>query len=195
MSLTALTPSGTSTQKKRVDTLFAFWLNLLNPEEAELARRLNELKSKRKFTSTLRDALRLMLDLQAGNTTVLKELFPHITAALAHMPTPPPPPPETAPRPVLKPVEAALSAEMLEIKQATASDDDKPTWNFMIASAQAVYGHYKHLPPEIVAYGVRIGRIPPDALPTAATGSAKPLAGAKPLAAPTFDDDELAQIM
>ena len=60
---------------------FKFWLDVNKPNERELAQHLEDLKRERKFAPTLRDALRLFLDLKEGRTDVLRELFPGIGLA------------------------------------------------------------------------------------------------------------------
>lgn len=55
-----------------------FWLNLNKDAENKLDQAVRELKKRRLFAETLRDGLRLILDLQAGSLTVLFELFPNI---------------------------------------------------------------------------------------------------------------------
>ena len=58
--------------------MFRFWLDVNKPEEHQLAEHLEKLKRKRQFSRTIRDSLRLFLDLKAGKTDVLQELFPGI---------------------------------------------------------------------------------------------------------------------
>lgn len=62
---------------------FKFWLSANKPDELALGQELNALKSVRKYTATIRDALRLFFDLKNGNTAVLGELFPGIIASLS----------------------------------------------------------------------------------------------------------------
>jgi hypothetical protein len=71
-------------------------------------------------------------------------------------PTPQPQPPRL--QPVMPPPDDLDTAE-IEIKQASADVDNNSTWNFMISSAIQVYGNYNSLPPEVVDYGLRTGRI------------------------------------
>lgn len=68
--------------KKRQRIRFMFWLEIGKAMEVDLADQLAVLKSGRKFAATVRDALRLILDLRAGNTDVLYELFPAIVARI-----------------------------------------------------------------------------------------------------------------
>lgn len=90
----------------------------------------------------------------------------------------------------------ALDDIDFDIKQATANADNNSTWNFMIASALQVVGHCRDLPPDVVEYGLRTKRIPPDKAPRPqprkANGDIKAMDGAeREFAAPAFDDDEL----
>lgn len=57
---------------------FAFWLDDTRPDESDLISYIDELKQARRFASTIRDGLRLMRDLRAGNVAVLLQLFPDI---------------------------------------------------------------------------------------------------------------------
>ena len=61
---------------------FNFWLNLDKPDESEIADKIELLKNERSFTSTIRDGIRLIVDLRKGNTDVLFELFPLMKAKL-----------------------------------------------------------------------------------------------------------------
>lgn len=57
---------------------YKFWLNILKDDEFELAEELDTLKKRRLFTPTIRDGIRLIIDLRKGNTDVLFELFPYL---------------------------------------------------------------------------------------------------------------------
>jgi hypothetical protein len=57
---------------------FRFWLDVVRPEEKALAEYVEELKERRRFAQSIRDALCLLRDLQAGRITVLLALFPWI---------------------------------------------------------------------------------------------------------------------
>jgi hypothetical protein len=61
---------------------FTFWLNINKSEERDLAEQIDDLKRKRSFAKTIRDGIRLMVDLYAGQTDVLFELFPWIKEKL-----------------------------------------------------------------------------------------------------------------
>jgi len=55
-----------------------FWLDITRPLENELVHYIDDLKKKRSFTSTIRDALRLIKDLRQGSIRVLLLLFPWV---------------------------------------------------------------------------------------------------------------------
>jgi hypothetical protein len=60
---------------------FTFWLDMRKADEAELAETIETLKLNRSFAATIRDGIRLICDLRAGQTTILFELFPWIKDA------------------------------------------------------------------------------------------------------------------
>ena len=64
--------------RKRYRKLFHFQLDLNKPDEREIAHEINELKQKRSFSRTVRDGIRLVLDLRKGRVEVLQELFPWV---------------------------------------------------------------------------------------------------------------------
>lgn len=55
-----------------------FWLDTGKDEELLLLETIDELKQQRRFTSVLRDGIRLVVDLRAGRLDVLFELFPWV---------------------------------------------------------------------------------------------------------------------
>jgi hypothetical protein len=55
---------------------FTFWLDMLKPEEVELADQIELLKNDRSFVRSIRDGLHLVTSLRQGRTDVLFELFP-----------------------------------------------------------------------------------------------------------------------
>jgi hypothetical protein len=77
---TTIPPVVDTTRQKdgRIKRQIRFELDWANDFDYQLAGHVKWLKSQRKFTSTFRDALRLLWDLQQGKTDVLRELFPHI---------------------------------------------------------------------------------------------------------------------
>ena len=59
---------------------FMFWLDLNSDNDFEVADMITQLKSARRFTSTIRDGIRLICDLRVGRLDVLFELFPWVKA-------------------------------------------------------------------------------------------------------------------
>ena len=59
---------------------FQFWLDADKDDELLLMEEIDELKSKRSFTKTIRDGIRLICDLRKGQVDVLFELFPWVKA-------------------------------------------------------------------------------------------------------------------
>lgn len=57
---------------------FDFWLDLTKDEHFSLADLIHELKQQRAFARTIRDGIRLIHELRAGETELLFELFPWI---------------------------------------------------------------------------------------------------------------------
>lgn len=57
---------------------FFFWLDYDKDSELLIAEQIDELKSQRLFTCTIRDGIRLIYDLRKGRIDVLLELFPEI---------------------------------------------------------------------------------------------------------------------
>lgn len=55
---------------------FVFWLDIQREDENRLAEIIENLKERRSFVKTIRDGIRLIVDLRQGNTDVLFELFP-----------------------------------------------------------------------------------------------------------------------
>ena len=55
-----------------------FWLDITRPIENELVHYIDDLKQKRSFTSTIRDALHLIKDLRQGSIRILLLLFPWV---------------------------------------------------------------------------------------------------------------------
>ena len=60
--------------------MFRFWLDIFKPEEAKIVDTIEDLKSDRSFTQTIRDGIRLICDLRDGKLDVLFELFPWVKA-------------------------------------------------------------------------------------------------------------------
>lgn len=62
---------------------FPFWLDMHKPDEAALADQIELLKNDRSFAVTVRNGIRLIVDLRAGRLDVLLELFPWVGERLA----------------------------------------------------------------------------------------------------------------
>jgi hypothetical protein len=63
---------------KRRRVQFRFWLDDTKPAESGLGMALDSLLERRQFAKFIRDAIRLMLALMAGDLSVLVELFPNV---------------------------------------------------------------------------------------------------------------------
>ena len=57
---------------------FTFWLDATKADEDELIDQIEILKQQRLFAKTIRDGIRLICDLRAGQVDVLFELFPWV---------------------------------------------------------------------------------------------------------------------
>lgn len=62
---------------------YTFWLDLHKEDERQIADQVTILKDNRTFAKTVRDGIRLIVDLQAGKVGVLLELFPFVRTMLA----------------------------------------------------------------------------------------------------------------
>jgi hypothetical protein len=63
---------------KRLRVTYRFWLDAMKDAELELGQEILLLKKRRKFQTTVKDALRLVIDLRAGRVDVLLQLFPWV---------------------------------------------------------------------------------------------------------------------
>ena len=84
---------------------FLFWLNYDKDEELLVADMIDELKTRRQFTKSIRDGIRLVYDLRQGKVDVLRELFPHTYYNLMQGGTAVHVQPQTLPAPRVKPKE------------------------------------------------------------------------------------------
>jgi hypothetical protein len=164
--------------------MYRFWLDITHDEEYEIAESIESLKQERSFTRTIRDGIRLICDLRQGRVEVLLSLFPWIREHFVQESSPQFLPendplrlqidqisklllergaaPVDMPRRPQTQLPAPQDAEdLLEVTQAKNDANNNSTWNFMIASALQVYESCDPLPPEIIEYGLRTGRIPP----------------------------------
>lgn len=82
--------NGVTPQDKRNRIQFRFWLDANKPEQAEMGDKLDRMKAdkNKSFAAFIRNAIRLMLSLMAGETIVLVELFPHVVEAIRADATP-----------------------------------------------------------------------------------------------------------
>lgn len=71
---------------------FKFWLFMDKHEESRLVEFIDYCKRKRSFARVVRDGIRLIWSLGEGNTDVLFELFPGLSAKLIPVDALPPPP-------------------------------------------------------------------------------------------------------
>lgn len=76
-----------------------------------------------------------------------------------------------------------------EIGAATSTQDNNPTWNFIIAGARNVYGNFDNLPADIVAYGIDTGLINAQEVKSPKTSGPKAMSVPQ-FDAPDFDDFE-----
>lgn len=69
-------------RRKSFRLRFAFQLDDMRQDESELIDYIQELKTQRKFVTTIKQGLRLIRDLRAGRSDVLLSLFPHVVENL-----------------------------------------------------------------------------------------------------------------
>lgn len=67
-----------------------FWIDDKKPDELTIGQQVLELKKKRQFARVVKDGIRLITSLRAGQTDVLFELFPHLEGQLASKSSTPP---------------------------------------------------------------------------------------------------------
>lgn len=189
---------------------FRFWLDVVRPEEDQLAEYVTHLKEKRSFAQTIRDALCLIRDLRQGRVEVLLRLFPWIEEHFAKsisqptVMTLPDPLREHMERmehyfnqlPAARPLLLAQPAEKdedttIEMKRVT---NGKSVWNALISVA-ALNNTFGDLPTNVLNYGIEIGRIPAhferktaSLVPIQTEGGPKAMAVPQ-FANPVFDDD------
>ena len=61
---------------------FMFWLDSTKEDEDKLIEQIEKLKLDRLFSKTIRDGVRLICDLRAGQTDILLELFPWVKESI-----------------------------------------------------------------------------------------------------------------
>ncbi len=69
--------------KQRIREKFVFWLTVSKDDELLLAEQIDQLKQRRRFLPTIRDGIRLVVDLRRGRVDVLCELFPWVSEIFA----------------------------------------------------------------------------------------------------------------
>ncbi len=124
---------------------FRFWLDVVKDAEASLAQEVQHLKSRRAFQPTIRDAIRLILDLRNGSTDVLHELFPWVSQQTTFVPV--------APR-----LSAPAPMPDIEIKTA-ARGDENPGFNILLSSVGMGIAKLEDLSTACIEYGMAKGRI------------------------------------
>jgi hypothetical protein len=75
--------AGVTPKDGRARAQFRFWLDVMKDSELELGFEIVLMKKRRKFQETVKDALRLMIDLRAGRIDVLLQLFPWVKDAIS----------------------------------------------------------------------------------------------------------------
>lgn len=160
---------------------FTFWLDLQKDDEYDLAEIIEGLKEHRLFSRTIRDGIRLILDLRQGKTEVLNELFPWVTeqppqftemfaAYQANMTqhlsqleqkllqqTPL----AVLPAAVARETLAFENDERLNLTVEKASTtDENPTFNMLISVASIDATGFIGLDLEVLEYGIKQGKIP-----------------------------------
>lgn len=68
--------------KKPYRVQHRFWLDISRNDEFDINEQVYTLKSERSFIGVIRDGIRLVCDLRAGQLDVLQELFPHMVAKI-----------------------------------------------------------------------------------------------------------------
>lgn len=75
-----LARSATGTKSQRIRERIDFFIDLRKTEDFELGELIHELKSKRKFSDTVKKGILLIVDLNKGSLEVLFEMFPWVRA-------------------------------------------------------------------------------------------------------------------
>jgi hypothetical protein len=104
--------------KNRFRLRFTFWLDLLKPEEAQLADQIELLKNDRSFASTIRDGIRLICDLRQGKLDVLFELFPWVRAEFMEY--------IQSLQPLKTPADLDLQSQLERLEQLLLQQGNKP---------------------------------------------------------------------
>lgn len=163
-----------------------FWLDSHKSLEAELYDALQALKDHRQFTATIRNALRLLLDLRARKVDVLLELFPWVAEYFK-------PQMIEIPKPALSVTEMNQLAQFLlerstginqpsavgyqeqrriaisatdrddllgDLEISQAKSDENATYNMVLSSLGMGIIRLEEVKSEVIAYGLQKDRIP-----------------------------------
>lgn len=197
-----------------------FWLNTDNPMHGDAWEIAETLKAQRKFNPSVVNGLRLIHDLNQGKTDVLFELFPlleqqfqsvtpsgnggdsdkllreldtikQLLATQGAFPASPN-------GQVMKKLDGAskdIDEPLIDMKKDTAAKDYPQWWDGVITVA-ALSENYASLAPDILAYGIRTGKVPASFAPPKVNPAAIPkqdgnakIMQVQQFAAPVFDDD------
>lgn len=128
---------------------FRFWLDVVKDPEASLAQEVQSLKTRRVFQPTVRDAMRLILDLRRGKTDVLQELFPWV---VQH-------PPSTSLRPAKTTTLPEPDLSKIDLKTTIAKSDENPTFNILLSSVGMGIAKLEDMPTPCLEYGIARGKV------------------------------------
>jgi hypothetical protein len=131
-STSGVTPRVQRSPDNRFRCQFRFWVDANKAEEYELGMALKDLTQKRQFLPTVHNALHLILDLRAGRTDVLIELFPWVVDSLKSV-TPPRDSGELQ-RQISAAVAAGLQQIMLELPAIPAPSAEYPVMKLSSAA-------------------------------------------------------------
>lgn len=196
----------TSDKGTRKRVKFEFWLDVTDGEQAIIAEYLIDQKTRRKYHNTLRDALKLLIDLRDGSTYVLHDLFPllatssateqfnAIFAKLNEITTSPNP--IRAERGTINP-RSMPDEPTIELEIRQAKSDENANYNMLLSGLGMGICKIEDLPAAVIDYGIAKGRLPESARKkTAPKGDViRAIAGANTqLTLPDFDDLELGEL-
>lgn len=202
---------------KRYRLPFTFWLNVQDDTDCALADECSAMIEKRQLTPMIRNGLRLILDLKAGKTEVLEQLFPWVLEGRSVVIETPSQDDLHAhlarlerlilsqPQPQKQVSTRRDDDDLLDTLNITQSKSDENAGFNMMISMSGLTGKWGDLPTDVLEYGKAKGRIPAAAemilkernKPVMAdtsvqnmhTGNPKPIAGANITLAPPPDDE------
>lgn len=164
---------------------FRFWLDVLREDEYFMAEYIEEMKEKRAFAQTIREALTLIRDLRAGRVEALLRLFPWIEDHFKS--TPPNPTIEmmspvqeqlqrlekillsSGNQPLLAPsvsTQSRLKSEddlLGELEIKAAKSDENAAFNMILSSYQMGLVKLNEMPSACLEYGIARGKLPQSA--------------------------------